>query len=283
MGSPLAKRVPVVPTKTTVGSPLAKHVPVVLTAVSVHRVVLVCTRIARVASVATVVVVGVKLPRPPRVERGRRRWVGVRRRVLGHRRAGLPGVLIIMIFLWSSTLKTQTSPAAAALNVSAHLLVHQAPTKIKVSYPLAKHVTVVLTALLVPQVVRILQLLVLLEPMPVVQHPVLDALRVALVKEKRLRALRHRIVFVLKTFVLVPTALQRRAQPVLPMVLIFVRRVAVDFRCSLIKQGRRVFVRTIQGGATLTMNKTVERRQLSCCYNRYGHGQAVGITIRQVA
>ena len=30
---------------------------------------------------------------------------------------------------------------------------------------------VVLTALLVPQVVRILQLLVLLEPMPVVQHP----------------------------------------------------------------------------------------------------------------
>ena len=37
--------------------------------------------------------------------------------------------------------------------------------------PLAKHVPVVLTALLVPQVVRILQLLVLLEPMPVVQQP----------------------------------------------------------------------------------------------------------------
>ena len=37
--------------------------------------------------------------------------------------------------------------------------------------------------------------------------PAPDALRVALVKEKRLRALRHRIVFVLKTFVLVPMAL----------------------------------------------------------------------------
>ena len=43
-------------TKTTVGNPRAKHVPVVLTAVSVHRVVLGCTRNARVASVATVVV-----------------------------------------------------------------------------------------------------------------------------------------------------------------------------------------------------------------------------------
>ena len=37
--------------------------------------------------------------------------------------------------------------------------------------PLAKHVPVVLTALLVPQVVHILQLHVLLEPMPVVQQP----------------------------------------------------------------------------------------------------------------
>ena len=37
--------------------------------------------------------------------------------------------------------------------------------------PLAKHVPVVLTALLVRQVVRILQLLVLLEPMLVVQQP----------------------------------------------------------------------------------------------------------------
>ena len=46
------------------------------------------------------------------------------------------------------------------------------------------HVTVVLTVLLVPQVVHILQLLVLLEPMPVVQQrvkhvpPVLTVLRV---------------------------------------------------------------------------------------------------------
>ena len=39
--------------------------------------------------------------------------------------------------------------------------------------PLAKHVPVVLTALLVPPVVRILQLLVLLEPMPVVQQRVI--------------------------------------------------------------------------------------------------------------
>ena len=39
--------------------------------------------------------------------------------------------------------------------------------------PLAKHVPVVLTALLVRQVVRILQLLVLLEPLPVVQHRVI--------------------------------------------------------------------------------------------------------------
>ena len=37
--------------------------------------------------------------------------------------------------------------------------------------PLAKHVSVVLTVLLVRQVVHILQLLVLLEPMPVVQTP----------------------------------------------------------------------------------------------------------------
>jgi len=37
--------------------------------------------------------------------------------------------------------------------------------------PLVKHVPVANTALLVPQVVRILQLLVLLEPMPVGQQP----------------------------------------------------------------------------------------------------------------
>ena len=35
----------------------------------------------------------------------------------------------------------------------------------------------------------------------------LDALRVALEKDKRLLVLRHRIVFVLKTFVRVPMAL----------------------------------------------------------------------------
>ena len=41
----------------------------------------------------------------------------------------------------------------------------------KVGNPLANHVPVVLTALLVRQFVRILQPLVLLEPMPVVQQP----------------------------------------------------------------------------------------------------------------
>ena len=56
----------------------------------------------------------------------------------------------------------------------------------------------------------------------------LDALRVALEKDKRLLVLRHRIVFVLKTFVLVPMALQQRVQHVLPIVLTFVRLVPVD-------------------------------------------------------
>jgi len=52
--------------------------------------------------------------------------------------------------------------------------------------------------------------------------------RVALEQQKRLLALRHRIVFVLKTFVLVPMVLQQRAQHVLAMMLIFVRRVPMD-------------------------------------------------------
>jgi hypothetical protein len=56
----------------------------------------------------------------------------------------------------------------------------------------------------------------------------LGALRVPLEKDKRLLALRHRIVFVLKTIVLVTMALQQRAQHVLPMMLIFVRLVPVD-------------------------------------------------------
>jgi len=57
------------------------------------------------------------------------------------------------------------------INVSAPLFAHPVPTKTKVGNPLAKHVPMVLTALLVPQVVHIPQLLVLLEPMPVVQTP----------------------------------------------------------------------------------------------------------------
>jgi len=51
---------------------------------------------------------------------------------------------------------------------------------------------------------------------------------VALGKDKRLLALRHRIVFVLKTIVRVPMVLKQRAQHVLPMMLIFVRRVPVN-------------------------------------------------------
>ena len=79
------------------------------------------TRNARVASVATVVVVGVKLPRPPRVERGRRRWVGlIRRRLPGHGLTFLPGVLHIPACTSIDTPVTQTSPAAASSNVSAH-------------------------------------------------------------------------------------------------------------------------------------------------------------------
>jgi hypothetical protein len=59
--------------------------------------------------------------------------------------------------------------------------------------------------------------------------PAPDApVRVALVKQKRLSALQHRIVFVLKTFVLVPMALQQRAQHVLPTMPIFVRLVPVN-------------------------------------------------------
>ena len=59
--------------------------------------------------------------------------------------------------------------------------------------------------------------------------PALDALqRVAPEPEKRHLVLRHRIVFVLKTFVLVPMALQQRVQHALHMVLTFVRLVPVN-------------------------------------------------------
>ena len=116
------------------------------------------------------VLVRVKLLRRRRVERGRRRWVGVRRgRILSQIRTILPGVILRGIC--TSTPTTQTSPAAMTINVSAPLFAHPVPTKTKVGNPLAKHVPMVLTALLVPQVVHIPQLLVLLEPMPVVQTP----------------------------------------------------------------------------------------------------------------
>ena len=121
MGSHLAKPVPVDNTKIKVGNPLANRVPVVLTALLVHQVVLVQntrkSQVAGVATVATVVMVGLKLPRPPRAEWGRRWWVGViRRRVLSQSRTGLPGVILLLLGRsCTSTLKTQTSTAAMQL------------------------------------------------------------------------------------------------------------------------------------------------------------------------
>jgi len=53
----------------------------------------------------------------------------------------------------------------------------------------------------------------------------LDALRVALEKDKRLLVLRHRIVFVLKTFVRVPMVLLQPVKRVPTTVIIFVRPV----------------------------------------------------------
>jgi hypothetical protein len=98
-----------------------------------------------VAIVATVVVVGVKLPRRPRVKRGRRRSVGViRRRRLLMRRTGLPGVHI-GLGPCSSTPTTQTTPAAALSNVSAPLFAHPGPTKTKPGSPHANHAPVALT------------------------------------------------------------------------------------------------------------------------------------------
>ena len=100
--------------------------------------------------VATVVVVGVTLPRPPRVKRGRRRWVGgIRRRALCHIRTFLPGVILILLGTCGSTLKTHNTSAAPMQNVSAPLFAHPAPTKIKVDRPRAKHVSVANTAPLV--------------------------------------------------------------------------------------------------------------------------------------
>ena len=127
------------------------------------------------ASVATVVVVGVKLPRPLLVKRGRRRWVGGIRRLRSPR-----GQVVLMVVTWTRvhyilSILDLVYVVNQPRNVSAPLIAHPVPTctKIKVVSPLAKHVPVVLTALLVRQVVRILQLLVLLEPMPVVQHRVI--------------------------------------------------------------------------------------------------------------
>ena len=123
-------------------------------------------------SVATVVVVGVKLLRRPRVERGRRRWVGViRRRLLSHCRTILPGVIIMLGTPYTSTLKTQTTPVPPNENVSAPLFVHRARTKNKPDSPRANHAQAVGTALPVTPVAPSLPPVVRPVPMPVVQQP----------------------------------------------------------------------------------------------------------------
>ena len=57
--------------------------------------------------------------------------------------------------------------------------------------PLAKHVPVVLTALSVHPVVRILQLLVLLEPIPVVQHRVIHVVLANTTTKQVKQAVKH--------------------------------------------------------------------------------------------
>jgi hypothetical protein len=152
-----------------------------------------------VAIVATVVVVGVKLPRRPRVKRGRRRWVWViRRRILGHgiTIGFLPGVflrlldtnILILGTCCGSTPTTQTSPAAAITNVSAPLFAHPvptktkldspranraqvAPTKTKPDSPRANHAQAIRTALPVPPVALSMPPVVQPVPTPVVLRP----------------------------------------------------------------------------------------------------------------
>jgi len=85
-----------------------------------------------------------------------------------------------------------------------------ANTKLKLVNPLVIHVPVALTALLVPQVVRILQLLVLLEPMPMGQqraitvpvaltallvHPVVRILQL-LAPLEPMQVVQHRVIHV---------------------------------------------------------------------------------------
>ena len=73
------------------------------------------------AIAATVLVVGVKLLRRPRVERGQRRWKGGvrRRRILGQWSTILEGVLALVVVTCISTLMVPQD-AAAIINVSAH-------------------------------------------------------------------------------------------------------------------------------------------------------------------
>ena len=76
--------------------------------------------------------------------------------------------------------------------------------------PLAKHVTVVLTALLVRQVVRILQLLVLLEPMPVGQLPFVIHVLLGNTTTKQVKRLNQ---FLVKVVLMENTKTKREKHP----------------------------------------------------------------------
>ena len=98
---------------------------------------------------ATVLVVKVKLPRPSHVKQGRRLMGGrIRPQLLNQKQAVGHRHVIFMMGIFVSTLKTQTTAAAAMKNVSAQLLASRAPTamnldevptKMKVAKPPAKH------------------------------------------------------------------------------------------------------------------------------------------------
>ena len=122
--------------------------------------------------------------------------------------------------------------------VSAHLLVNQAPTKMKMANPLAKHVPVILSALLVPQVVHIPQLLVLLELMPVAQH------RVIHVPVVLTALLVHPVVRILQLLVLLE-----------PMPVVQHRVIHVVLGNTTSKSGNQVVNRVVKASTILTTIK----------------------------
>ena len=109
-----------------------------------------CSRYGTVETVGTVVVVGVKLRRVQRVRRLQLRWVGrARRRGLCHVRSILRGAFLRLGIPCTSTHKTQTSPAAAAVESAyVHSLAHPVRTKINPVKPVVNHAPVGLSAIL---------------------------------------------------------------------------------------------------------------------------------------